>query len=494
MLRTAHGSLEEGLFREVKGLTRGVACFWLVASSFFFGIVVLWSGQSSYLPYFVPAAYAAMFFSVGTSVRAWRDPFNPLCLILVVGFVRFFLPGILLLSGVEPANEAGLFFHLMTLSDDDWAWGHALALLGVLGIVLGWLATQPGSNPGVSLKFHIPGGVRYASWAGMLIGFLALLAFVLMNASLGVIASGGFRETTIQEGTGKYFFLTYLLIAGSVLISCDFLSRGRKSLSLLPITVAAMLYWILGGRGRAMFSLAVGLLMLWYFTGEKRSWRKLPIRPVSILIASVIAVIVVWLSYVGSLYRGGLGSRAFIEGWSLAGLWAYLQGNIFTDLGQLHSLAGAIVIGPGVLNGDTFYGSLTWPLSAFLPIPGRSAGVFIVETLVGFGKGERWGLNASLIGDAYLNFGLTGVVLVMLLSGALLKILYVKFRHGSLHIAIYAIALFSALQICFLSIEKWPQALVTLAFTYFLILIGNIIFRVPVVDRSGPSSKKKVLN
>jgi oligosaccharide repeat unit polymerase len=479
MLRTAQGSLEEGLFREVKVLTGGVACFWFVASSFFFGIVVLRSGQSSYLPYFVPAAYAAMLISLRTSVLAWRDPFNPLCLVLVVGFVRFFLPGILLLSGVEPGDEARMFFQLMTLSDDDWAWGHALSLLGVLGIVLGWLATQPRSNPGVSVKFHITGGVRYASWAGMLVGFLALLAFVLMNASLGVIASGGFRETTIQEGTGKYFFLTYLLIAGSVLISSDFLSRGHKWLSLLPITVAAMLYWVLGGRGRAMFSLAVGLVMLWYFTREKRSWPKLSIRPVSSLIASVIAVIAVWLSYVGSLYRGGLGSRAFIEGLSMAGLWEYLQGSIFTDLGQLHSLAGAIIIGPGVLNGQTFYGSLTWPLSAFLPISGRSAGVFIIDMLVGFGKEEKWGVNASLIGDAYLNFGLTAVVLVMLLFGALLKILYVKFRHGSLHIAIYAIALFSALQICFLSIEKWPQALVTLAFIYFLILIGNTIFRVP---------------
>jgi hypothetical protein len=66
----------------------------------------------------------------------------------------------------------------------------------------------------------------------------------------------------------------------------------------------------------------------------------------------------------------------------------------------------------------------------------------------------------------------------MLLSGALLKILYLKFRNGSLHIAIYAISLFSALQICFLSIEKWPQALVTLAFTYFLILVGNTLFQV----------------
>jgi hypothetical protein len=478
MLRTAQESLDEGLFREVNLPTRGVTCFWLVASSFFFGLVVLWSGESSYLPYFVLAAYAAMLFSLAASVRAWCDPFNPLCLVLAVGFIRFFLPGILLSSGVEPAGEVWLFFHLMKLSDGDWAWGHALSLLGVLGMVLGWLATQPRSTPGVPLKFHVTGGVRYASYAGMLVGFLAFLAFVLMNASLGVITSGGFRETTIQVGTGKYFFLTYLLIAGSVLISSDLLTHGRRWLSLLPVSVAAILYWILGGRARSMFSVAVGLLMLWYFTAEKRSWRNLSIRPVSILVAPLVATIVVWLSYVGSLYRGGLGTRAFVEGLSLPGLWAYLGGSIFTDLGQLHSLAGAIAIGPGVLNGHTFYGSLTWPLSAFLPIPGRSAGVFIIETLVGFGKEERWGVNASLIGDAYLNFGLTAVVLVMLLSGALLKILYLKFRNGSLHIAIYAIALLSALQICFLSIEKWPQALVTLAFTYFLILVGNTLFQV----------------
>jgi hypothetical protein len=96
-----------------------------------------------------------------------------------------------------------------------------------------------------------------------------------------------------------------------------------------------------------------------------------------------------------------------------------------------------------------------------------------------------------LIGDAYLNFGLAAVVLVMLLAGALLKLLYVKFRHGSLHVAIYAIALFSALQICFLSIDKWPQALVTFAFTYFVLLIGNTIFQVRNVGPHGEVLKAR---
>jgi oligosaccharide repeat unit polymerase len=370
-------------------------------------------------------------------------------------------------------------FDRMKLSESDWAWGHALSLVGVLGIVLGWLGTQPRAKNRAALKFYLPDAVSYASWLGMLVGFLAFLAFVLMNASLDVIESGEFRGTTIQEGTGKYFFLAYLLIAGSVLVSCDFLAHGRKWLSLLPISVATMLYWILGGRARAMFSLAVGLLMLWYFTVEKRSWRKLSVKPVVVLIAPVIALIGVWLSYVGSLYRGGFGSRAFIEALSISGLAEYLHRGIFADFGQLHSLAGAIAIGPGGLNGQTFYGNLTWPLNQFLPIPGKSAGIFIIETLVGFGDGEKWGVNPSLIGDAYLNFGLTAVVFVMLLFGALLKIVYVKFRNGTLHIAIYGIAVFSALQICFLSINKWPQALITLVFTYFLIFVGKSILQVP---------------
>ena len=484
MLKTAQENLEGGLFGERKVPPSGVACAWLVAASFLFGIVILWSGQASYLKYFLPAAYAAMLFSLLTSVRAWQDPFNPLCLALAVASVRFFLPGMLLLSGVEPVGEVQQFFTLMKLSESDWAWGHALALVGVLGIVLGWFATQPVLTPGAPLNFQVTGGVRYASCAAMLVGCFALMAFVLMNASPDVIASGEFRETTIQEGTGKYFFLTYFLIAGSLLISSDLLIHGRKWLSLLPVSVAAMLYWVLGGRGRSIFALAAWLVMLWYFTAEKRSWRKLSLRPATIVTAGVAALITVWLSYVGSLYRGGLGNDAFIQALSLSGLWDYIQGAIFTDLGQLHSLAAAMMIGPGVLNGQTFYGSLTWPLSAFFPIPGRSAGVYIVETLVGFGKREKWAVNASLIGDGYLNFGLMTAVLVMLVSGALLKILYVKFRNGRLRSPIYAIALLSALQICFLSIEKWPQTLVTVAFTYFVILIGNTLFRVDGASRS----------
>jgi hypothetical protein len=228
-----------------------------------------------------------------------------------------------------------------------------------------------------------------------------------------------------------------------------------------------------------MTPIATGLLLLWYFKREQSSWRKLSIKPRYLLYAPIIIACPLWLSYVGTLYRGEFGAGAFAEAMSLTGFWQHLQGSVFTDLGQLHSLAGAVAIGPGVLNGHTFYGALSWPLSTVLPIPGRSAGVFIVEELVGFGKNqERWGVNASLIGDAYLNFGLAAVAIVTLLLGVLLKMLYLKFRDGILHGAIYCVALLSGVQAFWVSIEVWPQALTTMSFTVFLIWLGNTLLRV----------------
>ena len=64
------------------------------------------------------------------------------------------------------------------------------------------------------LKFYLSGTVKYASYCRNDNWRAAIIAFIVMNASLGVIVSGGFRGTTIQVGTGKYFFLAYLLISG----------------------------------------------------------------------------------------------------------------------------------------------------------------------------------------------------------------------------------------------------------------------------------------
>lgn len=438
----------------------------------------MWSEQTYLLPLFIVTGYTAVFFAFMRAVNIWRDLFNPLCLILLIGFVRFSCPGFLLLNGTEPSEGIGLFYQLMQLSDREWQWGHALALTGLLAVVLGWILVPGRRVDGKCLNFYLTDGAKYAAFAGMLVGFMALSVFLVSNASLEVLESGAFRETTIQVGTGKYFFMAYMMMAGSVLFSCYLIARGYKWLALVPVTITTVAYWTLGGRGRALTSVAAGLLLLWYIGRENKRWDRVTFRPKYALVVSVGILFVVWFLYVGALYRGGLGLRALPESLSLSGLWKYIEGSIFTDVGQLHSLAGAFAIGPGVLGGQTFIGALTWPLEKFLPIPGKSAGVFIVQTLVGFSDEGKWGVHASLIGDAYLNFGLAGVSIVMVVLGVLLKFVYVKFREGSLQSVVYVLALLYGLQIFLVSIEVWPQTLTVLTFTLLLMLLGKTIFQV----------------
>ena len=479
MIRIAQGQVDEPLFQVANVRSGGLWSVWTAALAFFIGLIAFWSGQLWLLSFFLPAAYLAIVLAFLRTLHTWRDPFNPLCLVLTVGLGRFLIPGILILTGVEPDGEAMLVFQLMKLSDSDWEWANGLALVGMLAAVLSWMLIQTSPTSEKHLKFELTQSVMHTSVLGMLVGGLALYVFVAANASLGVIITGGFRSTTVQVGTGKYFFLAYLLIAGGVLLSCYFLAHGRTKLSMAPLVVTALLYWVLGGRARSMTPIAAGLLLLWYHGREKNGWRKLALKPKYIVTGLLVPLCIMWLSYIGLMYRGETGIRAISEALSVSRFSQHIKVSIFSDLGQLHSLAGAIAIGPGVLAGHTFIGALSWPLSQVVSLPGRSAGVFIVEELLGFGKNqERWGFNASLIGDAYLNFGFSGVVVVMLLFGAFIKILYLKFRQGNLHCAIYTLALLSAVQTFWVSIEVWPQALTTVSFTVFVIVLGNTVLRV----------------
>ena len=167
--------------------------------------------------------------------------------------------------------------------------------------------------------------------------------------------------------------------------------------------------------------------------------------------------------------------NAFTQIFSLSALADYVNYAVWIDWGQLHSLAGAIVIGPGVLGGQTFSYNLLWPVSQFLDLPGKSAGVFIVQSLLG--ESERsWGFHATLIGDAYLNFGILGVLLVTATLGVILKVLYVGFRQGQIDSAYYSLAVIYSMRIFFESVEKFGEALVVLIFAFSVIRLGETLF------------------
>jgi hypothetical protein len=186
-------------------------------------------------------------------------------------------------------------------------------------------------------------------------------------------------------------------------------------------------------------------------------------------------------SYLGQVYRGGQGLEGILaQGLSIATLIGYMKYSLWVDWGSLHSMAAATMIGPGVLGGYTF-SVLLWPVSKFLQLPGRSAGVYMAETLVGFDESlgsdtrERWGFHATLIGDAYLNFGLLGVLAATIVFGIVLRILYLQIRVKLSNIAVYALGVACSLRLFYVSIENYPNVLVILAFTVFVIQLGRLL-------------------
>lgn len=454
--------------------------------TFTLGLLILWLGQLSLLPFFLVAGYLAVFLILLWAVRFWRDLFNPLCLILVLGFVRFSLPAFLVLFRVDPQIA---LFEMMGLRSQDWQLAYVLALTGILGVVIGWFLIPGRVDRALQLKFRFAGGVSYAALAGMLVGFIALLLFIGSNAPvMDVAISGEFRGTTIQEGTGKYWYLGLMLISSSVLLSGYLLARSSrpKWTSFVPVILAMFLFWVLGGRARMLTPLISGLLLMWYLRREQMGWDRAFFKSGSAyaLIGIIGTPFAIWIAYVGELYRGGSGIHAVLESLSLLKLWQYLQYAVFTDFSGLYALAGAVAIGPGLLWGQTFISSLLWPLSDILHLPGKSGGIFIVETLVGFGE-RRWGVHSSLIGDTYLNFGIAGIPIVMGVFGMLLKIIYVKFRRGSVHSGVYTLAVVYSLRIFFESINKWGEALVVLAFALFIILLGELLSLVVLFSKRG---------
>ena len=426
---------------------------------------------------FFPLGYIALLCALLATVCFWHDWLNPLSLIVLIGFVRFSIPGIMTWF-TEPDIP---IFHIMGLQSEHWRHGHILALIGLLSATIGWFIVEHTDNSRffqifIPSKPELLGGVLYSATLGMFLGFIALIAFVTFNVSIIEATSTGiFRSTQIQEGSGKYFYLSFMLISSSVVLTDYFFSRKLGWwIALLPVTVAMMLFFVLGGRMRSLTSIAAGLLVFRAY----RDKENISPRTIVFLISIVVSLMIFFAA--GAAYRGGLGVEGVQQTLSVWVILEYIQHAVWTDFGHLHALAGAVAVGPGVLGGVTFLGVLLWPLSKLLELPGRSAGVFITQMLVGLDD-HKWGFNATLIGDAYLNFGLIGVIIVTAVFAMILKIIYLGFRERFISNAFYALAVMYSVRVFFESIEKYGEAIVILAFVFATIKIGQVFSRTAFV-------------
>lgn len=447
---------------------------WALASALLLGFSVFTVSGDRFLPFFITVGAWALLTAAVATVRRTRDLLHPLALILAAGGARFLIPWLEVRTGVaagEPTLEA------MRITTSGWDAGASVAVLGLLCLATPWWAATNGSSTSRLLR-PVPVGLT-APIAGAGIGLIGIVLFFLTNAPASEVVSGGFRRVEVQEGTGMYFYLSLLLIPSSVMLTEALLRRGSGwTVGLAPVVIAGAAYFTLGGRARAVTPILAGLLVLWYH-------RRPRINPARMLPVGILCLfLLLWLGFFGDLYRGGGGLQAIDSAIRLEGFSEYVKGASLTDVGQLHGIAGSLRVGPAVLDGQTFVSALAWPVSALLGLPGRNVGVMVVEETMGL-TNPGWGFHPSVIGEAFINFGPAGVVLVGIAFGLIGSVLYRKLQRGRLPLFVYGIAAIYLIRIFFESIQKWSEALVVLSVALLIEWVSQRHTAVPLNPTSA---------
>lgn len=417
---------------------------------------------------FIITAHFLILFSILTTSRRHQDWLSPINVILIIGLARFSLPLFLLYFGTP---DIEIFEKMQVGLGENWRHANILAMIGLIGVTAGWYISFKRTDKDKTSSYHLDTNVAIISLFGMMLGVISLMLFISSNSSLSqAIISGSFRGTDIQGGTGIFFHLGLILISSSVILTAYLLRNRNVSylVALLPVIFAMACYFVLGGRTRAVTPVVAGLVIAWY----ERERATFTLKNSLALFFFFMLLVMFYSGMV--LYRARLGLEGFFQGISISVLMEYISTAIWVEVGQLHTLAGALLVGPGVLGGATFT-KLFWPVSEFLDIPGNSTGIFLAETLVGFHNDKRWGLHATLIGDAYVNFGAIGLFIVTALFGVILKWIYIGYREKRINSAIYALFFIYSVRIFYESIEKYSELLTVMTYAIGLFVLTNLM-------------------
>lgn len=455
---------------------------WLLAVTVSLGVIALWQRSTGWIP---ALATVATISAGAAMIRIWResrDPLNPVSAIVVIAALRFGVPAILALFGSQLDDVP--IFQLLHLQRQDWLFGYTIAATGVGALLFGWQAsalTRSSARPCSTYSRQEPPSSLWAPSLATALGLTALVAFVVTNGVpfMTAVRTGSFRGTEIQEGTGIYFRLSFLLIVGSVTIVHTLLARRSPSdrvplSAFAPTLLAALAFFVLGGRARAFIAIGAAFL-IWWYRPSLPGTRRIHLPGTSLKIKKRLMVCaplaMVLFSYVTMSYRGadtpGQGMPVNVENFG-----RYLTATFAIDAGALHSLAVASKLPPGVLEGGSFEAALAFPVSELVGIQGRSAGVYLVEGVIGKAR-RRWGFSPTVFGEAYLNYGLLGLVLVPAAIGFLFHRLYRRVRSGRTSVLFYALLSIYLLRIIFESIEKWPEALTNLVMLWGITRFGQ---------------------
>ena len=375
-----------------------------------------------------------LFANIGLAILPWLtrlpkriDFFEPILFVSLIFFLMFVLRPLQILRRPELAapflnNNQALFDKTLLYS-----------FLAIASFYIGY-ANPLGKK--IGRNFPIPNRLRQP-WRYRRVMFISIIYMIVgsIGVALAVTRAGGIgvfwgnlqgRQILAQASQSSFASLSVLTsIATLLLFTYSFKRSLLKIWALFGLILTTILILPFGGR-TAVLTTPLAIVVIYYYTRSQFHFKRLRSALMLLAIATFVVVFIVVF--------GALRAYSARQG-NLAGATSALDSRLsdpfdsfVREYVQYDWFAIVVDVFPSQLSylgGDSFVETFTLFVPRALWPAKPSPIAFQVNKFVG---GPGTGTPASLPGELYLNFGLPGVIIGMVLFGLILKALYSLLR------------------------------------------------------------------
>jgi len=343
----------------------------------------------------------------------WNSSFteslvDPINLIIYAQFIFLGSNSVLKLLKISSKD----FFFGFSLTNNDYNLTNALISLGVIvflaGAIIGQIQIKKKKSRDVKIIFR----ENYFKKAGYTILFIGVFSLLIdFDVSWLTTSYRNFGSPTIW----RYLWTLCLPTSGFMLMSIN--NKRVAKTGVVSLLLVSFLYMLMGNRG---YAISIFLVLLWLYNNSIKRISKKKFLIISILIVLLSSLFFQMKSY------------ALIEKLSFAMYFSLMEESPIISLFQEGSVTFRTIIYTvkyiPEIKGYQFGMSYLWALTTMIPnifgTPIHPAHYFYE----GPSEWLRWnfsplqaetgqGFGFSMIGEAFYNFGIIGVVIIMFLFG-----------------------------------------------------------------------------
>jgi len=361
-----------------------------------------------------------------------NDIFTPLNFILVNLFFGTFVQSIYFMI-IEKGES---FYGLYGLSDIDSFFKGALAInITIISILVGYSLRTSKRKIIISVTYWKRNNFFILYYLLMVVAILSLLYYISLYGILNDLAHLSSKRRIFNDSgvgiTHSYVILGANLSKISCLLAYTYklylIKGGKKSsfhlnlLIVVSFVVTLILPFLASKRSEIIYFL-ISMIALKHFYSKQ-----LTIHSIKLVIIPLLLIVVA----MGALrFANGRDSpiRYYIENGGAAHVLKTVAGS-----GNLLGLAKTGILIDRVPEKMNFQHGYTYGLIFYLPIPRsmwEEKPIVRIGGVVGptiFDTNERSGVPPGISGEAYLNFGWFGIILIPLIYGIFARFFYDKF-------------------------------------------------------------------